>query len=502
MRRTGRASRIGPVLAAGLAAAGCVAGPSQGHGTGPNLVLVIADDMGWNDSGPYGNPAVHTPQLDRLASEGMRFERAYLTASSCSPSRASILTGRYPHATDAEQLHWPLPADHVTLAEELGAAGYWTAAAGKWHLGEAVKDRFDEVREASMSGFVLPTTSSGAEPPRMVAEADPSGCGQWIPLLQARPRDRPFFLWLAAIDPHRAYEEETFDPPHDPAAVVVPPHLPDTPEVRRDIALYYDEIARLDGHLGRVLDELEAQGVADQTLVMFISDNGRPFPRDKTTLYDGGIRTPMIVRWPERVPPGSVTPTLVSSVDIAPTFLDLAGVEAGNTFQGVSFAPVLMNPAASTRVYAFAEDHWHDYEDHGRAVTDGRFKLIRNDYPDLPGTPPADAGRSPTFRAMRQLRDAGGLGPAQSWVFTAPRPSWELYDLESDPHELENRVVDPAMSSTRRRLQEALDAWSQRFDDSVPSTRTPDEFDRETGQPTPARIRPRPSKAEMFPDGS
>ena len=121
----------------------------------PNVILIIADDMGRDDCGAYGNPKVKTPNIDRLAREGMRFDRAFVTASSCSPSRSSIITGRYPHNTDAEELHWPLPAEQVTFVEKLKAAGYWTAAAGKWHLGNAVKDRFDVVREADPSGFQL-----------------------------------------------------------------------------------------------------------------------------------------------------------------------------------------------------------------------------------------------------------------------------------------------------------------------------------------------------------
>ncbi len=501
MRRI-TASSASVLLLSGLVSFGCAERPERATPIPrPNLVLIIADDMGWNDSGAYGNLAVHTPNIDRLAEEGMRFDRAFLTASSCSPSRSSILTGRYPHATDAEQLHWPLPGNHLTLAEELRSAGYWCAAAGKWHLGDAVKDRFDVIRGASTSGFVLPSGTPGGAPARMVARADPSGCGQWVPTLRARPRDRPFFLWLAAIDPHRGYEEGAFDPPHDPARVVVPPYLPDTPQTRADLALYYDEIARLDRHVGLVMDELAAQGVGDDTLVLFLSDNGRPFPRDKTTLYDGGIKTPWIVRWPALVKAGSVSQSLVSAVDIAPTFLELADVETGPTFQGVSFAPVLRNPASTVREHAFAEDHWHDYEDHGRAVTDGRYKLIRNDYFDLPGTPPADAGRSPTFQVMRTLRDQGRLSPAQRAVFTQPRPQYELFDLTSDPDELENLAEDPAFRDLRRRLEAALAEWAEDTDDTIPTVRTPDEFDRETGQPTSARVRPRPSKAEMFPDG-
>ncbi len=144
---------MGVLLLARLCVPG---GPCYAAGPGrPNVVLIIADDMAWDDCGAYGNPKVRTPNIDRLAREGMRFDRAFVTASSCSPSRSSILTGRYPHNTGAEELHWPLPPEQVTFVEKLKASGYWTAAAGKWHLGNAVKDRFDVVREADPSGFQL-----------------------------------------------------------------------------------------------------------------------------------------------------------------------------------------------------------------------------------------------------------------------------------------------------------------------------------------------------------
>lgn len=472
-------------------------GSADSHGDQPNIVLIIADDMNWNDCGAYGHPGIRTPHIDQLASEGLTFYHAYLTTNSCSPSRASIITGRYPHNTGAEQLHWPLPADAVTFVEGLRSAGYYAAAAGKWHLGEAVKDRFDKIYEASTAGFVLPT-GDGAEPGKMIAKS-PSGCEDWVTALNERPRDKPFFLWLAALDPHREYEEGALKPPHRSEDIVVPSHLPDTPEVREDLRMYYDEIGRLDAYVGKVMSTLAAQGVADNTLVLFMSDNGRPFPRDKTTLYDGGIRTPWIVRWPAKVAGGNRTRSLVSSVDIAPTFVELAGITKERSFEGTSFLPILLDPAEEVRPYAFAEDHWHDYEDHGRAVVNQRWKLIRNSYPDLPNTPPADAGRSPTWQTMLAMEKAGELTDAQLACFATPRAKWELYDLEKDPNELNNLADDPSFSTQLRDLQIALSAWAKRTNDFIPSKRTPDEFDRITGQPDHSvRKRPRPSKQAMF----
>ena len=222
----------------------------------PNLVVIIADDMAWDDCGAYGHNRIRTPNIDRLAKEGMRFDRAFLTCSSCSPSRCSILTGRYPHATGAGELHLPLPGDQTLFAKALKDSGYFTASLGKWHLGPNVKDQFDVVKEGG----------------------NPAGYGHWLTTIESRPKDKPFFFWLATTDPHRPYQKGTIDRPHADDDVMVPPFLPDVSATRGDLAMYYDEIGRLDDYVGRVMKLLEEQGVADDTLVLFMSDNGRPFP--------------------------------------------------------------------------------------------------------------------------------------------------------------------------------------------------------------------------------
>jgi N-sulfoglucosamine sulfohydrolase len=469
-----------------------VAAPGLAQSTArPNVVLIIADDLAWDDTGAYGNPKVGTPSIDRLAREGMKFTRAFVAISSCSPSRASMITGRYPHSADAEQLHWPLPANQVTFVERLKAAGYWTGASGKWHMGQAIKDRFDIVDDPGEAGFQTDPKTG-----KMLA-ADDSGAAGWLPLLRQRPRDRPFFLWLAALDPHRDYAEHSVPRPHLPADVIVPPHLPDTPEVRHELALYYDEISRLDDNVGTVIGELERQGVADDTLILFISDNGRPFPGAKTTMYDEGIRTPLLARWPKGIGRGLVADGLVSSVDLAPTILQLAGVPIPPTVQGRSFVPMLSDPGARTRTEVFAEKNWHDYEDRVRAVRTERFKYIRNDYADLAGTPSADAGRSPTMEAIRRLRTSGGLTPLQARLFVQPRPAEELYDVIADPQEVTSLASDPRHAAALTDLRARLAAWGRETGDVLPACRTPDEFDRATGRPLPGRRLPRPGKADL-----
>ena len=468
----------------------------------PNVVLIIADDMAWDDCGAFGHPKVKTPNIDQLARSGMRFDRAFVTASSCSPSRSSLLTGRYPHNADAEELHSPLPPEQVTFVEKLKAAGYWTAAAGKWHLGNAIKPRFDLVREANPAGFQL--AAGKIAKARMTAKgtgAIQSGCDQWVPTLRDRPKEKPFFLWLAALDPHRDYEPGSIPNPHRPEDVVVPRYLPDAPEVRKDLALYYDEISRLDHFVGSILAELDRQGIAENTMVLFLSDNGRPFPRCKTTLYDSGIKTPFFARWPAHIEPGSRCGSLVSTIDIAPTILKAAGIDPGPTFQGKDLSPLFKQPAARIRETIFAERNWHDYASHGRAVRSERFKYIRNDDHEKPLTPPADAVRSATFVAMRRLRDEGKLAPLQRACFVSPRPVEELYDVSADPDETVNLAGDSKHAEVLARMRRTLSEWTRETGDAVPKKLSPDEFDRETGDPLPNRVRPRPLKPKLSAGG-
>jgi len=351
-----------------------------------------------------------------------------------------------------------------------------------------VKKHFDRVIEAGEAGFQLPGAGK-----RMVAD-DKSGCTQWVPTLQNRPKDKPFFVWLAALDPHRDYEANTIPKPHRPEDVTVPPYLADVPAARKDLAMYYDEIARLDGFVGDVLAELERQKQTTNTLILFIGDNGRPFPRCKTRLYDSGIHSPWIVRWPGHAKVGTVCERLVSTIDIAPTFIKLAGVPENKSFEGEDFSPLLGNPEAPVREFVYAEHHWHDFDACERAVRSEQFKYIRNYFNDLAATPPADAVRSPTFQAMRHLRDAGKLTSAQKDSFQKPRPAEELYDLNSDPDEMNNLAADPGYAATLAKFRQQLESWQKDTHDIAPVARTPDEFDRETGEPLPDRKRPRVKK--------
>ncbi len=453
----------------------------------PNIVFIIADDVSWNDIAVYGHPNIKTPNLDKLAKEGMRFNQAFLTTSSCSPSRTSIISGLYPHNTDAEQLSWPLPEGKNTFVQQLKNTGYWTGLAGKYHMGDPVRGDFDVLLEMQWKDAPIGLDR------RLVG--DGSGCDEWIKLLKSRPKGKPFFTWLASFDAHRPFYEGISNAPYKPKDAVIPPYMPKTDAVKKDFALYYDEISRMDAYIGKVIAELDAQGVAENTLVLFISDNGRAFPRDKTTLYDGGIKTPWIVKWPAKVAAGSINNNLVSSVDIASTFMSVAGLKPLDVFDGEDISSLLMGETKDIHHEVYAEDHFHDFEDYTRAIRTQKYKYIKNYYPDLPNTPSADVLRDRTWKSMVQQNKAGTLEEAQKRCFEIPRPEEELFDIVADPYELNNLAQNKAYADVLNDMRARLRTIREKTKDYMPTERTPDDFFRETGLPTKYRIRPRPSKA-------
>ncbi len=468
-----------PVLALGFL---CLSPAVANAETRPNFVILIADDISHDDIGCYGSPNGRTPRIDALAAEGLRFTNAYLTTSSCSPSRSSINTGRYPHNNgEAAELHRPIAWHLPSIAGLLRDAGYHTALAGKNHMSW----------KPAPEGETAPTAPWDKEYSPKV-EGNSGGHGNWKTALEESPADQPFFLWLAALDAHRAWDgdkewdEAAYGPKHDPANVILPPALVDTPETREDMASYLNEVTRYDHFVGRVVDWLKEKGKFDNTLIVVLADNGRPFPRAKTRLIDDGMKTYFVVSGPGITSPGGVSDSLVSVIDIAPTFAELAGIEKSPTFQGRSLTPVLADPTASIRPFAFSEHNWHDYEALGRGVRDGRWLFIRNFRPQLALQGPADSVASPSFQALRAARDSSEpLPPIQADIFQAPRAEVELYDTLADPHQVSNLAGDPAHAGIEKRLSEVLEKWMDETGDSVPDEISPDTFDRETGKALP-----------------
>lgn len=442
----------------------------------PNLIVCIADDVSFDDFGCYGSKTARTPRIDALAAKGMKFTEAYLTASSCSPSRSSIITGRYPHNNGpAAELHQPVAAHLPWLPGVLRENGYHTAVVGKNHMSRV---------DAKVGAETWDLIDLGVTPDNHGAES------KWAETITQRPKDKPFFFWFASLDAHRdwdadkEWDEARYGPKHRPQDITVPPFLADDEATRADLASYHNEITRFDHFIGQVTDTLAAEGILDNTLILILADNGRPFPRAKTRLHDSGMKTALVAHWPAGIAKaGSTSANLVSVIDIASTYLEAAGVKAPPSFQGVSFMPLFKDPQAVTRRHAFSEHNWHDYEAHGRSVRSGGWLYIRNQRPALAWQGPADSVRSPSHDSLKALRDAHKLTPAQADVFLAPRATEELYQTAGDPLQLSNLAADAAHAETKSRLAALLDQWTTETGDAAPEKLTPDGFDRETGKP-------------------
>ena len=446
----------------------------------PNFIVFIADDVSWNDYGCYGNQHARTPNIDHLADSGLKFNNAFLTASSCSPSRASMITGRYPHNNGkAAELHLAIASHLPWFPERLRDTGYYTALVGKNHMkrdrtgpdGEPASEAFDLVNNGQLKD------NHGAE-------------GKWVDTVKNRPKDRPFFFWFAAIDAHRDWEADRewkrkYGPMHQADAVVVPPYLVDDIDTRKDLASYYNEVTRFDFYIGQVVKTLEEEGQLENTLILVLADNGRPFPRAKTRLHDSGMKTALVAHWPRGIRnSGGQAEGLVSVIDIAPTVLELAGLDSPETFQGISFGPILKDPTHETRRFVFSEHNWHDYEAHGRAIRDAEGHLfIVNSRKQFAWQGPADSVRSPSHQSLLRLAESSqSLTLAQQDVLLAPRTKFELFDTRSDPLQIDNRAGQVGMAVVEARLRANLEQWGEETRDSIPDKLSIDSFDRRTGK--------------------
>jgi len=418
-----------------------------------NVLLIVADDQGL-DLGVYGNPALRTPNLDRLAARGTLFTAAFSTVSSCSPSRSVIYTGLYSHSNGMYGLAHDVHNQHLlpsvrTLPQLLKAAGYRTGLVGKKHILPEAALPFDEE--------LAPERPGNRDVAFMAGEAR-----KFI----ARSAERPFLLIVGFSDPHRAEQNfgntrkwpEVQPQAYDPAKVVVPMHLPDLPEVRGDLAEYYESISRLDSGVGLLLDALRETGHGADTLVIYLSDNGRAFPGAKTTLYDEGIHLPLIISSPRQHKHGVRNDAMVSWIDILPTILDWAGVPAPNAQQlpGRSILPILeaADPSGWDRV--FASHNFHEIQQYYpmRALRTRDYKYIVNLAAPLEFPIAGDIASSPSWRVIAE-RPEVGLGTRTLQAFLH-RPPEELYDLRKDPAEVHNLATDPAHRAVLERMREEL----------------------------------------------
>ena len=432
-------------------------GIAQGHSNAakkPNFIFFIADDVSQEDIGCYGHPSIKTPNIDALAANGMRFKNAYLTVSSCSPSRCSILTGRYPHNTGAPELHTKLPSAQVRFPELLRESGYYTVLSGKNHM-VGNKDRcFDEITKGGGPG----------------KEED------WVAHVQKRPKNKPFFFWFAANDAHRPWDRSEGIHFPDIKDVIVPPYLVDTNATRMDLAEYYHEVSRFDHYIGLIKRELEKQKVLDNTLIVVAADNGRPFPRSKARLFDSGIKTPWIVHFPDMVKKAGVSDSLVSSIDLSATCLELAGIKKTSCIQGVSFIPILKNPKQTVREMVFAEQNWHVYKNHSRLVRFGNFAYIKNSYSNQANLSTESDDTFPAGNELWKAHAAGKTNAKQQQVFVNPCPTEELYNVSRDPDQFVNLASNPEYTSVLKKARTQLEMWGEQTGDSVPKKPTLNRF--------------------------
>lgn len=408
---------------------------------GPNIVFLVSDDQSAEDLGCYGNPAIHTPNLDRIAHEGMRFTHVFATAPSCSPNRSAIFTGCIAHTTSTSRLHTPLPDWEITFLDLLKSKGYYVGAYRKVDQGPQFDRRWNFYRQSGAS---------------------------FEEFFNNVPAGRPFFLQVGFTDPHRPYREGAFSPPHEPLKVRVPAFLPDCEETRRDIALYYDAIARMDAECGTILDILRRRNLEGDTLVMFTSDNGMPFARAKGTCYEAGLRVPLLARWPGRIKPGSVATDLISHLDLPMTWLAVAGIGKPLKMQGASFFDLLLGRPQTSRRELFAERNWHVYFDPIRCIRTRQYKLIFNAAPQMPYRPGHDKDTGPAWQYYLKLAQQGKLSALHMRLLDPSRPMFELYDLENDPNEFHNLETDPKYAEVLDQLKRRLSDWMHETYDFLP----------------------------------
>ncbi|MGF1485042.1 MAG: sulfatase-like hydrolase/transferase [Opitutales bacterium] len=417
----------------------------------PNFLWISFEDTSPR-FGCYGDPVAQTPNVDRLAAEGCLWNNAFATAGVCAPSRCSIITGCYAISVGGQHMRTThrnratpemptpygacLPPHIKPFTQYLRAAGYFCTNNQKTdYQFDAPRTAWDELGEHA----------------------------HW------RNRPDPAQPFFAVFNPTTTHEsgqwpEKGGEPKTDPAKVTLPPYLPDTLEGRKALARQYDHIAQNDALVGDLLQQLEADGLAENTLVMIWSDHGEGLPRAKRWPYDSGIRVPLVVKWPGgALKPGDTTNDLVSLIDLAPTLLSLAGVPQPRHLHGKPF----LGPKVEKRTYIHAHrDRFDEAYDRIRTVRDGQFKYLRNYYTDLPSLlwiPYRD--RHPIMREIWKRRAEGTLEPSQAWFARETRPPEELYDTQADPWEMHNLAEEPVHAQTLLRLRTECDRWLQEVGD-------------------------------------
>ncbi len=402
-----------------------------------NILWIIADDLGVELS-CYGEQAASTPNLDRLAAEGVRYTRAFATAPVCSSSRTAFITGMYQtklggHHHRTRNLK-PLPAIIKPLGEYFKKAGYHVSNAG-------TKSR-----------------SRGKTDYNFTPEGQLYQVADW----SKQTPESPFFAQVQIHEPHRPFLKNT--DPSRIAKISLPPYYPDHPVILADWANYLESVEEMDRKVGEILDRLKKTGLAQNTIVFFFGDHGRPHFRDKQWLYDGGLHIPLIIRWPGKLKAGGVDSRMLSMIDFAPSSLAAAGLDIPEAMQGSNIFAADFK--GHTAIYA-ARDRCGDAVDRIRCVRTERYKYIRNFMPEIPYTTFSGYKKLqyPASTLMTLMHKQNQLTPEQALFMAPSRPKEELYDLENDPYELNNLASDALQSETLIKLRHKLDQWIEKTND-------------------------------------
>ena len=420
----------------------------------PNILIFMADDMTYHD---YGNPQIATPNLDRLGEQGMELECAFNSSPMCAPTRMSLYTGIHPVRNGAYPNHSKVYPHIQSMPHYLDDFGYTVGIMGKRHEAPLENFPFEDLGGRHHDG----------------------GKGVDLKLSKARSfmadhKGEPWGLVVSSNQPHVPWNRG-LEYPYDPEAINLPPYLVDTPTTRQALAKYYGEITYMDQQVGQVMRALDATGQAENTIVLFLTEQGSNFPHCKWTCYDTGVRSAAVVRWPGVVEPGRSTDALIEYVDVLPTLLEAAGGSpTQHNFDGNSFLPVLTGERDEHNDYAFSlqtsKGIYNGPEAYGiRTVRSENYRLIwnlnwQNDFQNL-----VTGGFDP-YLSWGEKAEAGDPFARRRYEWYKDRPQFELYDLRKDPYELHNVADVPAYQSVRRELKAQLDAWMEQQGDKGAET--------------------------------